>query len=86
MPTKFKTIALEDVLTPSEIEQARALYKAESEESFNARIVREIVEPNLDRINKATGQVNHPRFIGYAIEWCLMNESKKVHIRRPVHA
>lgn len=69
-----KQVNLEDILTPEEVERARILYREQSDESFNSRLVREILEPNMDRINQATGQVNHPRYIGYAIEWCLMKE------------
>ncbi len=73
----FRTIALSDVLTPSEIARARALYREQSDETFNTRVVRELIAPNMARINKALGQENDARYIGYAVEYCLMNRPEK---------
>lgn len=75
--TPFKTVALADIFTPSEIERAREMYRQESDESFNVRVVRELIEPNMARINAATGQENDARFVGYAVEYCLMGETRK---------
>lgn len=81
-----KHISLEDILTPSEIEQARMLYSYFEKRkdigsplsmSFNEQLVSEIVQPNMARINAALGQENDPRYIGYAIEYCLMREGKR---------
>lgn len=72
----FKTVALAEILSPSEIERAKELYREDSDESFNSRLVRELIEPNMARINAATGQENDARFIGYAIEYCLLQETR----------
>lgn len=69
----LKTIALDDILTPSEIERARDIYR--ERERVNARLVAELVAPNMARINAALGQENDARFIAYAIEYCLLQES-----------
>lgn len=77
----MKHITLESILTPSEIERARKLclgYRLCPEcaqgKTLNALIVADIVAPNMARINAATGQENDARFIGYAIEYCLLHE------------
>jgi hypothetical protein len=69
----MKTQTLGSILTPHELTLAQNIFlEASSEnESAAARITAEIVEPNIERINKATGQENDPRYLGYAIEFAL---------------
>jgi len=75
----MKQITLPDILTPSEVERAREMY-AESDgyqTTFHRWLLKELVEPNMARINTATGQENDPRYIAYAIEYALMRENHK---------
>ena len=56
----MKTIFICDILTDEEISQCIGKEKP--------WITKNIVKPNLDRINKATGQENDPDYLGYLIE------------------
>jgi hypothetical protein len=68
--TEFR---LSQILSEHELQQAqRFVLEASSEgESAHDRITAEIIEPNLARINEATGQENDARYLGYAIEFVL---------------
>ncbi len=48
-------------LTGEEIEHAKALRHAKL-------ICDEIIQPNIDRINKALGQRNDPMYLAYGVE------------------
>jgi hypothetical protein len=58
-------------LTPAEIKRAMALYKASSPGTFAAALDKEIITPNLARINKAMGQENNSRYLAYVVEYVL---------------
>lgn len=70
-------VTLQDLFTSDEIERAKKLYREASPGTFNRLVVKEIVEPAMDRINKVTGQENDARYIGYALENVLMQGGVK---------
>ena len=73
-----KTVGIEDLLTPLELERALAHYKAlKGTGLFAATIDAEILAPNMERINKALGQENNSRFLAYAVEFVFMNAEVK---------
>jgi hypothetical protein len=67
----MKTATIHDFLTDAEIVEAIKLY-ATAESGTYARLVDEqIITPNIERINKALGQENDPRYLAYAVEYVL---------------
>ena len=69
----FETLSLNKMLTNNEIAQARniVLEASSAGESGAARITAEIIEPNIERINRATGQQNDARYLGYAVAYSI---------------
>lgn len=67
----MKQVALGDIFTDEEVERAKELFEECSPGTFNKRVVPEIIEPIMARINKATGQENDPRYVGYMLEYGL---------------
>lgn len=61
---------LKDFLTDDEIRRAVKLKKCDA-------IQREIIEPNLARINRALGQENDARYLAYAVEYAVGRLSKE---------
>jgi len=59
-----KQVGIVDFLTEEEIARAGELGKA-------VDIEREIIRPNIDRINAALGQENDPMYLAYAVEYVL---------------
>lgn len=57
-----KHITLPDFLTEKEIEQAMELRIA-------PKILKHIIAPNMERINKALGQENDARYLAYVVEY-----------------
>jgi hypothetical protein len=66
-----KTSTIGDVFTKTEIKKAQKLFAKCKPGEFNKRVVAEIVEPAMPRINKATGQENDARYFGYLLEHLL---------------
>jgi hypothetical protein len=66
-----KTSTIGDVFTKAEIKKAQKLFAKCKPGEFNKRVVAEIVEPAMPRINKATGQENDARYFGYLLEHLL---------------
>jgi hypothetical protein len=65
----IKTITLQQFLTPGEIARARALWRElKDTDRFVPAVAREIIGPQLARINAALGQDNNPRYLAYAVE------------------
>jgi hypothetical protein len=62
---------LGDLFTLDEIKRARELYTKCSPGTFNKRVVEEIVRPIMPRINRATGQENDERYMGYLLEYVI---------------
>lgn len=72
----YQTVKLADFLTEAEIAKARRLFKQarRAGENVNALIVKDIIVPNLARINEALRQKQDPRYLAYAVEYVLMRE------------
>ncbi len=66
-----KQITLADIFTASELDRAKELFLETPVGSFNKMVVAEIVEPAMERINRALGQENDPRYMGYMLEHAL---------------
>lgn len=64
----MKTIKLTDFLTNEQIELMCTLKTA-------TKITKEIIEPNIRKINKKLGQENDPEFLGYMCEYAIMKAS-----------
>lgn len=57
-----------DFLTATEIQKARKIYREAETGTFASRCAKEIIEPVLERINKAFGQENDARYLAYLVE------------------
>lgn len=66
-----KTVSIADFLTGDEIVRAVKLYKESPNSTFAKRACTEIIEPNMERINKALGQDNSPMYLAYMVEYVL---------------
>ena len=65
-------ITIDQLLTPAELARAVELYKAHAGTGrFAATLDAEIITPNIERMNKALGQPNNPRYLAYAVEFVL---------------
>lgn len=64
-------ISLGDFLTEEEIERALKLYRQSSHYNFAKLCDEQIVTPNIERINKKLKQQNDPRYLAYAIQYCI---------------
>jgi hypothetical protein len=58
-----------DFLTATEIQKARKIYREAEAGTFASRCAKEIIEPVLERINKAFGQENDARYLAYLVEY-----------------
>lgn len=67
-----RDIRLGDILTDKEILQVQDIWLRDRSQ-FHARVVAEILEPNLARINKKLGHENDARYLAYALEYIFMN-------------
>lgn len=68
----MRTITLDQMLTPAEIDRAFVLYETlAGTGKFAATIDAEILTPNMERINAALGQKNDPRYLAYAVEFVI---------------
>lgn len=79
-----KAITLLDFLTGKEINQVSEIFKKHkaATESLNVeaaeghsvadKICKEVIEPNLERINKSLGQNNDPMYLAYACEYVML--------------
>lgn len=63
----MKTITLQDFLTAQQIQQAKKIY---NREEFPAKeICKQVIEPNIEEINKKLGQENDSMYLAYACEY-----------------
>ena len=69
-----KSISIGQLFTASELDAAAKLYDECRPGEFNKRVVAQIVEPALPRINEVTGQENDARYWGYALEYALSRQ------------
>jgi hypothetical protein len=71
-----KQITIADFLTDDEITAAGKLFKQMRAEGishhFAKRFCRDVIDPNMTRINRALGQDNDPMFLAYAVEYVMM--------------
>jgi len=72
----MKTMTLPDFLTEAEINEAIAMYRADSSVGFSCRVRDAIIAPNMERINKALGQENDADYLAYCVEYVLSQISK----------
>jgi hypothetical protein len=69
-----KLIAIGEVFTEAELKAATKLFGECKPGEFNKRVIEQIVEPALPRINEVTGQANDARYWGYALEFALTQQ------------
>ena len=60
----MKRVTLLDFLTHEELEEARKLQVARE-------IRNKIIDPNIERINRALGQKNDPMYLAYMVEYVI---------------
>ncbi len=66
----MKEITIADILTDSEIDQARKLYgELKDTNTFASRVEDELIRPNIERINKKLGQENDTKYLAYCVEY-----------------
>lgn len=66
-----KTYAITDILTPEEIKRAVDMYKKAPIGTFARQLDREIITPNLARIEAKLGQRMSARYVAYSVEYAL---------------
>lgn len=62
-----KQFSIGELFTRDEVKKAAELY-SDGKGQFAERAEKQIVKPAMVRINKVTGQENHPRYMAYALE------------------
>jgi hypothetical protein len=73
----MKTVTVLDFLTPVEIAEALKLYQTAAPGTFAKLLDEQTITPNIERINKALGQENDPRYLAYLVEYAIMQSSGK---------
>jgi hypothetical protein len=73
----MKTVTLADFLTDAEIEHAVRLYNSPMVGVSTHLIDEQIITPNIERINKALGQENDPRYLAYMVEYAITKAGKR---------
>lgn len=71
-----RTITMGDFLLPAEIELVIEMFK-EHKPGFAQRVCDLIIAPNMVRIDRALGQTNDAKYLGYACEFICMNAEAK---------
>lgn len=64
-------VTLGDILTQTEWERAQVLYRDLKDTGFARQVATELIEPNIERINRKTGQQNDPLYLAYLVEYVL---------------
>lgn len=72
----MKYICIGDFLTDDEIQQVLDIVKAGYHRPVQV-ICDKITKPNSERINKALGQENDPKFLAYMIEYAIRQSGVK---------
>lgn len=62
-----RRVSIYEFLTEAEIEQAVNIYRNDRD-NFHRRVLMEIINPNMERIDKALGQENDADYLAYCIE------------------
>lgn len=70
-----KNMTLPEFLTEAQIEAALKLYKETPTEKLNKALREQILEPNMEEINRKLGQENDPAYLAYAIEYVFNSAS-----------
>ena len=63
----MKTMTLPEFLTEAQIADALALFKTHGGIDAKGKIQKQVIEPNMDTINKKLGQENDPSYLAYAV-------------------
>ena len=72
----MKTMTLGQFLTRDEIDQCWKLWRTlEGTGRFASTVAKDIIEPNLARINAALGQENDARYLAYGVEYVFMQQT-----------
>ena len=71
-----KNVKIGDFLTPQEIKRAEVIYRECNGSGFAKKVSAEIIEPNIDRINKAVGQKCLPLYLAYAVEYAMLQANR----------
>jgi len=69
MELRMKKTSLKDFLTDEEIEQCITMFNEIPEGSYAAWVNDNIIDPNIERINKALGQENDSMYLAYMVEF-----------------
>lgn len=78
MSNAKKTVALGELFTDAEIERAADLYRNAQPGTFCNTVVLKVITPEvLARIDAHTGQKNDARYLGYALEYALMQSQAR---------
>ena len=72
-----RKITIGDYLTDDEIKLATEIYNEHGIKKFAHLCQEKIIEPNIDRINKAIGHECDPQFLAYCVEYALLQIEKK---------
>jgi hypothetical protein len=71
---------IDQFLTDSEIRLAEKLwqqYRLDGTGQFATAVREQVIEPNMDRINRRLGQENDARYLAYAVEYALLQSAGK---------
>lgn len=77
------SVRITDFLTPEEIQVAITMHRALERQGiwgtrgFARSFATQVIQPNIDRINKALGQENDPMYWAYMVEY-ILNQVPKV--------
>jgi hypothetical protein len=72
----MKSITIADILTDAEIVVAQRLYQRYKDSGeFASKVAHELIEPNIDRINRNLGQENDIHYLAYAVEYVFSHSS-----------
>lgn len=68
----MRMLTINEFLTDDEIEQAIQLYKTlVGTGKFASTLASTVIRPNIERINKVTGQENEPMYLAYMVEYVI---------------
>lgn len=72
--TAPKVFTIADFLTDAQIKRCTALWKKDRD-NFHKNVLAEIIEPNMEEINRKLGQDNVAGYLAYAVEYVMMKAS-----------
>ena len=73
----MKQFTLPDILTESEIHKATKLWEQHGDSvEFVSEVEKQLIAPNMDRINKKLGQENDQRYLAYAVCYVFWQASR----------